>query len=207
MKASRCPSALLAVLLLAPAARAEFPSGPHVGTLGIGPAFLDGGLGTGLYLAGRMNLGTVADHLVWDAGLHWWKKSESTNIAAGYDVFGQPLDPVIVETKARDLALYSGVKYEFPVNGPKVFPYARGGLGLNFVDVSVESQGISISGGDTDLGIYLGGGVEYLVSPSLMIGGELVYHATDADHTLLGVTLSFPFGHQFQERPTASPSE
>jgi opacity protein-like surface antigen len=124
-----------------------------------------------------------------------------------YDFQGNPVATTSVETNARDLALFSGVKFSFPVNSPKVFPYARGGLGLNFVDVSVESQGISVSGGDTDLGIYLGGGVDFLVSRSMMVGGELLYHATDADHTLLGVTMSFPLGHHFQERAGTSSSK
>ena len=203
MNALRLLSALLVVLLLAPVASAEYHSGPHVATVGVGPAFLDQTLGTGLYVSARFDLGTFNDKLGWDAGLHWWKKSETTSITA-YDFSGQPIATSSVETSARDLALFSGVKFSFPVNSPKMFPYARGGLGLNFVDVSVESQGISVSGGDTDLGIYLGGGFDYLISSSMMIGGELIYHATDADHTLLGVTMSFPLGHQFRERTSTS---
>jgi hypothetical protein len=185
--------ALLGLALLLPgSAAAEFRFQPSAVTLAVGPAILENDIGTTLFLAGRVDLGTFTDQLVWDAGLHWWQKSETVS----YTYVGVTSE---VETSYRDFAVSSGVKFLIPVQSQKWLPYARGGLALNFVDVSVSATSGSvstgvISGGSTDLGVQLGGGVSYRYSPSFLIGSELMLNVTDADHVLLGVTASFPFG-------------
>jgi opacity protein-like surface antigen len=186
-------SGLLGLALLVPTSvSAAFQFQPNAVTFGVGPAMLQDGIGTTFFLSGRVDLGTFTDQLVWDAGLHWWQKTETTS----YAFFGETSE---IKTSFRDLAVSSGVKFLIPVQSPQWLPYARGGLALNFVDVSVKTTtGAtttgSVSGGDSDLGAYLGGGVSYRYSPSFLIGAEGVLNVTDADHFLLGVMASFPFG-------------
>ena len=71
-------------------------------TLGVGPAMLQDGIGTTFFLASRVDLGTFTDDLVWEAGLHWWQKTETTE----FDILGQTTR---TEARYRDLALTSGV--------------------------------------------------------------------------------------------------
>jgi len=183
--------ALGLALLIPASASAEFRFEPNAVTLGVGPAMLQNDIGTTFYLAGRVDLGTFHDRVVWDAGLHWWQKSET----ASFSFFGENSE---IKTTFRDLALTTGVKYLFPVSNQQWVPYARGGLGLNFVNASVETTTSTLStdasAGDTDLGIYLGGGASYRYSPSLLFGLEGSFNVTDADHFLFGITASFPFG-------------
>jgi opacity protein-like surface antigen len=186
-------AALLGLTALLPgSAAAEFVFQPSAVHFAVGPALLENNIGTTLFLAGRVDLGTFTDRLVWDAGLHWWQKSETVSYTFG----GFTSE---VETSYRDIAVASGVKFLIPVQSVKWLPYARGGLALNFVNASASasSGGIStdvVSAGSTDLGVQLGGGVSYRYSPSFQIGSELMLNVTDADHILLGVTASFPFG-------------
>jgi len=189
----KLPLAFLGSVLLLPAsASAEFQFQPNSVTVSAGPAVLDGDMGTTFFLAGRVDLATFTDKLVWDAGFHWWKKSETTS----YSIFGQTVES---ETSLRDLAFSSGVKFLIPVKSQEWLPYLRGGLAMHFVDVSVSASsggtttGVA-SGGTTDLGIHLGGGASYRVNPSFLLGGELNLNVTDADHFLFGLTASFPFG-------------
>lgn len=186
-------SLALALVLLVPVhAGAEFQFQPNAVTLEAGPAMLQDGIGTTFFLGGRFDLGTFTDRLVWDAGLHWWQKTESERIT----FFGETSE---TEARYRDIALTTGVKYLFPVESALWIPFARGGLGLNFVDVEVETivDGVTMaeaSAGDTDLGVYLGGGASYRASPTLLLGMEGVFNITDADHFLLGFGLTFPIG-------------
>jgi hypothetical protein len=182
---------LVLILSVPASADAEFRFDPNAATLSVGPAMLQDGIGTTFFLAGRVDLGSFHDRVVWDMGLHWWQKTETTS----FSFFGET---TATESRFRDLALTTGVKYLFPVGSPRWIPYARGGLGLNFVNVSVETTALGntteASAGDTDLGIYLGGGAAYRYSPSLLLGAEASFNVTDADHFLLGITASFPFG-------------
>ena len=183
---------LILALFVPGSASAEFVFQPNAVTLGVGPAMLQNGIGTTFFLAGQVDLGSFADRVVWDAGFHWWKKTETES----FSFFGTDSE---ISTRHRDFVVTSGVKYLFPVSSEQWLPYARGGLGLNFVDVSAETTSGGTSTGEvsvssTDLGIYLGGGTSFRASPSFLIGAEGVFNVTDADHFLLGVTASFPFG-------------
>lgn len=186
------PTAFALALLIPVSASAEFQFQPNAVTVGVGPAMLQNDLGTTFFLSGRVDLGTFADRVVWDAGLHWWQKSES----ASFSFFGETSE---VKSTFRDLAFTTGVKYLFAVKNPQWVPYVRGGLGLNFVKASVETTGGTTfsadgSASETDFGMYLGGGASYRYSSSLLFGVEGSFNVTDADHFLLGVTASFPFG-------------
>ena len=179
---------------------AEFQFQPSALTIEAGPAMLDNNVGTTLFLASRVDLGTFTPRLVWDAGLHWWQKSESTS----FTFFGTTSE---TEVRYRDIALTSGVKYLFPVKSTEWLPFARGGLGLNFVNVKVRetvdnTTTAEASGGDTDLGIYLGGGINYRHSQSLLFGVEGTFNITDADHFLLGFGVQFPIGSGSGPRAT-----
>jgi hypothetical protein len=189
----RNAAVLLSLALLFPgAANSEFRFQPSSITVGAGPAKLDGA-GTTFFLSGRVDLATFTSDLVWDAGFHWWKKTDTATFA-GFDGFGLPITSEI-DTSYRDFAILSGVKYLFHVENEKILPYARGGLSLNFVDVSVETSGMTtgaVSGGQTDLGLYLGGGASYRYSPSVLFGLEAAFNMTEADHFLFGFTVSFP---------------
>lgn len=189
---SSCLVALVLLFLAPGPAAAEFQFQPSAVTVGVGPAMLHDGIGTTVFLAARMDLGRFTEHLLWEAGLHWWQKTEVSQLS----FFGETSR---IEARYRDLALTSGVKYLFPVDSRQWIPYARGGLGLNFVDVAVETtSGSTIltrtSAGDTDFGVYLGAGTAYRQSSSLLLGMEGVFNVTDAGHFLLGFTASFPIG-------------
>lgn len=194
---------LLLVPLLTPAAAdAEFRFNPNLATFAVGPAMLDSNAGTTFYLHGRVDLAEFTDRLIWDTGLHWWRKTESES----YTFFGSTTQS---EVHLRDFALTSGVKYLFPVSESSWFPYGRAGLGLNFVNVSFESttDGVVTSAadaGDTDLGLYLGAGAHYRYSSSVLLGAEASANVTDADHFLLGFTVSFPFGGGNSSSPSRS---
>ena len=177
-------AALSLLLLLTPApSKAEFVFNPNLVTIGLGPAFLDNDAGTTFYLGGRVDLATFAPGWGWDAGFHWWSKSEDETVLGN-----------TVETSIRDFALKSGVKYSFTTSNPEWVPYARGGLAMNFFSVEAESNGFSADASDTELGIYVGGGIDYHYSDSMYFGAEAAAHFSDADFFLLGATVSFPFG-------------
>jgi hypothetical protein len=131
-------------------------------------------------------MASFTEDWIWDAGFHWWKKS--------YD---ESFGTVTAEFSVRDFALTTGAKYLFHVSNETWVPYARAGLGMNFVNFSAEGTGFF--GGDydvsqTDLGIYIGGGAHYIYSSSMWFGAEATANITDADHFLLGATVAFPFG-------------
>jgi opacity protein-like surface antigen len=171
----------LAALLLPSAGQAEFEFSPQDWKVGLGLANPEEDFGWGLYLAGRVTLGYFTEELSLDAGAHFWKKSEDV---AGFDL------------SVRDFALLSGVTYHLTVESEELRPYLRGGLGLHFFEVE-ETIDIpfvgteTVSGSETDLGLYLGGGLDYQFSDAMLFGGELLYHVADVDAFVIAMNVTF----------------
>lgn len=189
MSANRALACVLVVLAggLLSAGPVAAQEGPHMvtATLGIAnPEALD----STLLIAVRGDLMELGPNLQVDGGLHFWKKGYS--VASTYDPYGYSYGAGAVEWSYRDVALLSGVKYTLRVSDPALVPYGRAGVGLHFQSASVA--GVSV--GKTDVGIYLGGGADYRVGRSLLVGGELSYHLTDIDQLLVGAQVSYLLG-------------
>jgi hypothetical protein len=137
-------------------------------------------IGSTFHVAARADVGQINEKWGIDAGLHFWKKSYQE-----YDDFSGT-----TAESFRDLALTSGVKYKLAMDDPGLVPYARAGLGLHFEGASTGYA----SGGRTDVGLYLGGGVEYRVASNVSVGADLSYHMLDIDQLLLGAQVSYALG-------------
>ncbi len=169
----RCVCLVFVVALFVPSAgHAEFEFSPQDWKVGLGLANPEDDFGWGLYLAGRVTLGYFTDELSLDGGAHFWKKSE--------DILG-------VDWSIHDFALLSGVTYHLTVESEALLPYLRGGLGLHFFGTDTPFGDNS----ETDLGLYLGGGVDYQATDTLLLGGELLYHIADADAFVIGLNVTF----------------
>lgn len=162
-------------------------------------------LGSTFHLAVRTDYMTLAPNVTLDAGLHYWQKSYSFDGLYG-DYYGTDDDsfygarpqfatfPGTSSSESkwtyRDVALSSGVKYDFPMASSSVVPYVRGGLGLHFESASYGGASI----GATKAGVYVGGGANFRMGKALSLGGDLSYHIAGTDHLLLGVQLSYALG-------------
>jgi opacity protein-like surface antigen len=162
----------LGALLLPSAGQAEFEFSPQDWKAGLGLANPEGDLGWGLYLAGRVTLGYFNENLSLDAGAHYWKKSK--------EILG-------TDISWRDLALLGGLTYHLTVENDALLPYLRGGLGMHFY--SADGPGGDSS--NTEFGVYLGGGLDYQYSDTMLLGGELLYHMADGDVFVIGANVTF----------------
>jgi len=91
----------------------------------------------------------------------------------------------------RAVPLLADVYLRYPIeSGDYLFvPYIVGGVGVVFCDYDesslLENNGISIDI-DTELGVKLGGGFEYLISKNVALNFEGSYLWSDADATISG---------------------
>ena len=108
------------------------------------------------------------------------KHDNSDDLQAGADFlfslgFGRPtLSDIRLTVNEFDV---NGI-YFFPLEAP-VRPYVLGGLGLYYskVDYKVIQGIFDATTDDTfwDLGINLGGGLDYTITPQFKLGGEVIY--------------------------------
>jgi opacity protein-like surface antigen len=94
------------------------------------------------------------------------------------------------DVSRRDLMLATNVDWQFPLVGPKVTPYAGGGLGAHFLKGRPKDSGYT----NTRLGFHVQGGLRDEVMPNFNLFGELRFtlvDETDNFKLLGGFTYNF----------------
>jgi opacity protein-like surface antigen len=89
-----------------------------------------------------------------------------------------------------DFVLATNLDYAFPLVGPKVTPYAGGGVGIHWL----KFDSPLLDEKDTKLGLHVQGGIRDQVMPNLSLFGELRFtFVEDADNWKLlgGFTYNF----------------
>jgi opacity protein-like surface antigen len=175
---------LLILVILAALVPSSAAAQSRIGFRGAGlslgvvePENIDAAFGFGALL----DLGAVARDVRLEAHVDYWWRSE--------DAFG-------AETSVRDLALGARSKYVFPIANPRLRPFAGAGLGIHFVEVEATTPELNVGGlvfpattvqdSDTKIGLDLGGGIAYSVSPRASLLSELWYSfVSDVDHLSL----------------------
>ncbi len=82
--------------------------------------------------------------------------------------------------------------YVFEMSNPDIIPYVLAGLNIAFF--SVDFEGISIfpgGGSSTNIGLNLGGGVDFVVS-TFFVFGELRYVLSSSDQLVISGGVKFP---------------
>jgi opacity protein-like surface antigen len=104
------------------------------------------------------DMGTLTPALGLELEILYWSKSKG---------------PSDREITWRDLVLSAHARYRFLLPGSAVKPYMGGGIGPHFV--KHESEQSSQSETDTKFGLHLLAGVEYKISPKVVLFGEWRY--------------------------------
>lgn len=118
----------------------------------------------------------------------FWRKSESAGD---------------VTSAFTDVSFGGTVNYLVDINNPNLVPYGSAGLALHILHSSVDmpsvdlgqygSYGGSYSDSKTRLGLNLGGGVKYMMSPKLTLVGELKYRfVSNANQLVITVGAEVP---------------
>jgi hypothetical protein len=143
-------------------------------------------------LGGTVSFGVIADHGTFaprwglESRLEYWNSSEGS--------FG-------VEASIRDIALGARTKYYFPVQNPRIRPFAGAGLGMHFLNTTVviTQPGfppMTAEGSQTELGLDLGGGVAHDLGPRTDLLAEVWFGMVDTANTFsLRLGLSRQLGH------------
>jgi len=126
-----------------------------IGLMGVGaklgfvdPEDVDSVIGFGALA----DLGTITPNIMLEGNLDYWSKSEE---GGG------------TEVSFRDMSLGGTAKYMFKSSNPKLRPFAGGGIAFHFLKGTVKSSGFSADNSDAKIGIHLGGGLFYALSPQL----------------------------------------
>ena len=174
-----CVFAVVLFLALTPMSQAK------LGLEGIGGkvAFVSPDQGDSTVLLGVVaNLGTIIPMLGAEASIDYWSQS--------YGVPG-------AETSFSSFTLNGTAKYRFPLPGA-INPFAAGGLSIVRSSSDFEYTqpvgfpGIetSTSASDTDVGIHLGGGIDYALSAllNLTVAGRLAFGGFDTVQVIAALT-------------------
>jgi hypothetical protein len=131
-------------------------------------------------LGGTVSFGVIADHGTiapkWglESRLEYWSSSEGS--------FG-------VEASIRDISLGARTKYYFPIQNPRIRPFAGAGLGMHFLkfEVVVPPQGgfpgMTEEASQTELGLDLGGGIAHDLGPRTDLLAEVWFGMVDTANT------------------------
>jgi opacity protein-like surface antigen len=145
----------------------------------ISPENAGGTVGVGAFA----NLGTVAPRVRLTSHLDYWGDSQSA--------FG-------TKASVSDVAMTVRGQYLFQVADSRLEPFAGAGLGVHLVHAKVEvldpfsGQTMTSEDSSTKLGLELGGGVSYPMSPRTDLQGEIWYAiVSDVDQLALRVGLAF----------------
>lgn len=177
--------ALAAVISVPASAQADIGFKGVGGQLGL-ISISEGDAGSTIGFGAFAELGTIMPNLALQAGVDFWSKSWDTGNSD-------------VEYSWRDIAIGAAVRYEFPINNPKLVPYAMGGLALHFFNAEVTSTNnffgdFSSDASSTDLGVDLGGGARYKMNDQFTLIGQILYRLADADVFAIMVGGSFALG-------------
>lgn len=120
-------------------------------------------------VGGVVGLGEIAPQISLEGNVDYWSKS------FGSGDFSSSL---------RDIAIGGTVKYLFSTKDAQIKPFVNGGLALHLLNSKTETPSGSIGGinyggsysnTDTKIGIDIGGGAAYAMSPTLDLVGAAMY--------------------------------
>jgi hypothetical protein len=151
------------------------------------------GGGTSFGLSGVADVARFNDKTTGEVGLLWFRDSSR---------YTQAIPPVTATTEAtlQNFSVLGGGKYTFQTSNPKLHPFLNGGLEIAFwsVSTSVRSdimpEPLETSFSDTDVGIYVGGGMGYQTSDNLRLHGGLSLHTALSGYVQLGFGFTYLFG-------------
>lgn len=129
-----------------------------------------------LGIAAGAEVGSINPELALTTDLFWWRDSEG---------FGG------VDASWRDIAILAGIRQRFPSRGD-LTPFFDAGAGVHLLKFK---QG-QIDDSDTKLGLYAGGGLEYVWSSKLDLQAAMRGHLTEPDFFSLSVGVSYHLGAQ-----------
>jgi len=112
------------------------------------------------------DLGTLTPDIMLEANLDYWSKSFGSSSANS------------VKFSFSDLIVGGTAKYLFKNANPKLLPFASGGLAFHFFKTALESSSPLLDdGSNTELkiGIHVGGGLFYNLSPQLDLLADTRY--------------------------------
>ena len=81
--------------------------------------------------------------------------------------------------------------YVFSISNPDIIPYALAGINIAFLSYSYDIPGDYGDGGDTEIGLNLGGGADFKVG-NLFVFGELRFATTSDDQLVIAGGVKFP---------------
>jgi len=105
-----------------------------------------------------VDLGTITPDIMLEGNLDYWSKSVGSSSANS------------AELSFRDLIIGGTAKYMFKNSSPKFRPFASGGLAFHLFKAAVKSSNPFVGNSDNSelkIGIHLGGGLFYNLSPQL----------------------------------------
>jgi opacity protein-like surface antigen len=127
--------------------------------IGIKLGFVDPeGVDSVIGLGALVDLGMITPSIMLEGNVDYWSKSEGTSSATS------------IKVSFRDLIIGGTAKYMFKSSNPKFRPFASGGLAFHLFKAAVESSSpffVNSDNSETKLGIHLGGGLFYNLSPQL----------------------------------------
>ena len=142
----------------------------------VSPEDMDATFGIG----GYADVGMLTPNVRLRTQHDWWSACE--------EAFG-------AEVNVSDITFGARAHYLFPMASSAIQPYAGGGLGLHFLHAEFEEQGFSFDDSSTKLGIDMGGGLAWPVSPSSDLMAELWYSIVDdASQMSMRAGMSFRLG-------------
>jgi Outer membrane protein beta-barrel domain len=142
----------------------------------VSPEDMDATFGLGAFA----DLGMLTPNVRLRTHLDYWSKSE--------DEFG-------AEFSVRDITLGARAHYLIPMTSSTIQPYAGAGFGLHFLHAEMSDLGVTVDDSSTKLGIDLGGGLAWPMSPSADLMAELWYGIVDdASQMSMRAGMSFRLG-------------
>lgn len=152
-----------------------------------------GGGGTSFGISSIAEVAQFNDKTTGEVGLLWFRDSSR---------YTESIPPFTATAEAtfQNFSVLGGGRYTFQTSSPKVHPFLHGGLEIAFwsASTSVRSdiipEPIETSFSDTDLGIYVGGGLGYQTSDNLRLNSSLALHTALSGYVELGFGFTYLFG-------------
>ncbi len=114
---------------------------------------------------------------------------------AGYLTGGKDFSGFGVDVDLHAISVDANLHYQFPLSGnPRFKPYALGGVGFLRASASLSTAGFSTEAADTTVGLNIGGGALWQVTPKWGVRPELKVLVADGSSVRFSTALSYRFG-------------
>lgn len=157
-------------------------AGANIGLKGIGPriGFVDPDHGDGAVTLGAVaDMGTWTENLPWELAFTWWSAGEEEG---SYD------------WSYTDIAIRNSVYYTFEVD-KNLFVYPGAGIGVHFLNASVEGPGNYDSDeSDTEITLMILGGLQFPITGNWHGQAELQLDFGDAEQTNIQFDFIYELG-------------